>query len=262
LAEPSFSDKEDLAAAVANSTGVALASVRDFTVESSPITRRLDSTSEAVRRLTGYTWAVSFSIVVSLAATSSATSTEFANYVTDVLNDASFKAAVLAAIPSATGVSEVTAVDKTLAVDDTADGDSSGIMDNKSTFTFIYAGAGFAGLGIFAALIACAVVSADKKRKAASKAATDDTDKVSVDVEAPKLEEDKKAEEAAAKVKSTAAPESSELKKPASSDPSATKPGLTKPGSTKPGPRSPKARSAPSSRSGSSFSAQQNDSTL
>jgi 23S rRNA U2552 (ribose-2'-O)-methylase RlmE/FtsJ len=91
-AEPTDSDKTYLKLKVASSVGVNVNTIRRFTVVSS-LARRLSRKllRQQLRELLAtYTWTVSFDVVVSLAATTSSSSSDLVSFVAAALTDASF----------------------------------------------------------------------------------------------------------------------------------------------------------------------------
>ena len=110
-AEPTNSDKTYLKTRIASALGVDEGNLKGFTVVSS-LARRLSNTLLRQRRdlLATYTWTASFDLVVSLAATTSSSSSDLVSFVATALTDSSFVSDIVTELGAAVDTSTVVAV--------------------------------------------------------------------------------------------------------------------------------------------------------
>jgi hypothetical protein len=110
-AEPTNSDKTYLKTKIASAIGMDEGNLRGFTVVSS-LARRLSNTLLRQRRdlLATYTWTASFDVVVSLAATTSSSSSDLENFVAAALTEASFVSDISTQLGATVDTSTVVAV--------------------------------------------------------------------------------------------------------------------------------------------------------
>jgi hypothetical protein len=109
------SDKTALQSTIASETGLTTSAIKNLVITSASTRRLTDSDmGKARRRLTTYTWTVSFDIEADLSVIGESSPASFASSVNTQLSDSSFVTALDSALPtSVTGVSSVSTVENT-----------------------------------------------------------------------------------------------------------------------------------------------------